>query len=67
MNAVDEAITRNADDNILAVLEPEIENLVDGTKEAGFTIEEIIQTLEAVVQKIKIGMANKPSSEESDG
>jgi len=65
MNAVDQTITRNADD--LAVLEPEIENLIDGAKEAGFPMEEIIQTLEAVVQKIKIGMANEPSSEESGG
>ena len=67
MNAIDKTIIRNADDNILAVLEPEIENLIDGAKEAGFPMEEIIQTLEAVVQKIKNGMANEPSSEDSGG
>ena len=65
MNAVDQTITRNADD--LAVLEPEIEKLIKEAREAGFTPEEIVQTMEAIVQKIKIGMANEPSSEESGG
>jgi hypothetical protein len=53
MKATDKAIIKNADENIVAVLEPELKSLIKGAQEAGFETQETIDALKHVVEKVE--------------